>query len=63
MLTSCGLGHKHIHSDWYYNNLEHWKILECNKESCITNNADTLEKHIDNDGNQICDICGYDMTE
>lgn len=59
-LASCDftLKHEHIQDEkWSYNEEQHWKNVTCTWNMCKFDIV--TEEHIDNDGNGICDECGY----
>ena len=57
---SCGyVTSKHEHTgEWYINEEIHFYEYTCGCET-----KDIAELHLDGDDNQMCDICGYDMSE
>ena len=53
-----GSANGHTESDWQKSTTDHWKYCTvCNEE--IVNSR---SGHADNDSNNTCDSCGYDMT-
>ena len=62
LLVSCDsnyLPHKHIKGVWEYNETQHWQDVICTWNKCDINIVS--EDHIDEDENDICDVCGYTM--
>jgi hypothetical protein len=58
-LTSCDSPkHEHISGKWEYNNEQHWRTGTCSKNKCDI--EPLIENHIDDDKNNVCDICSYD---
>ena len=53
-----GSANGHTESDWQKSNDEHWKVCGV----CTEEIANSRSTHADNDGNNACDICSYDMT-
>lgn len=48
--------HEHTYdSVWLYDETQHWHAATCEHAELESDRAD----HIDNDGNDICDVCGY----
>lgn len=59
-LSSCdfNLMHEHIQDEkWSFDSEMHWKEVTCTWNVCKTNYV--FEEHYDNDGDYICDACGY----
>ena len=52
--------HEHILGEWQYDESYHWRSCECNWDMC---DVDISGEHYDDDGNSVCDACGYEMTE
>ncbi|MBQ7363629.1 MAG: hypothetical protein IJW48_04155 [Clostridia bacterium] len=61
--TSCDLSeHKHTKSGWKYTETEHWRVLECNRDNCVLEQeAYDLGNHNDENSDNICDVCGYEI--
>lgn len=57
---ACGyVTPEHEHTgEWYMNEEIHFYEYTCGCET-----KDIAELHLDGDGNGLCDICGYDMSE
>ena len=62
--TACGiLKHEHTKSDWKHSETEHWRVPECDRINCAVEDVVyDFGKHIDEDENDICDICGYEYV-
>ena len=59
-LASCdfNLMHEHIQDEkWSFDSEMHWKKVTCTWNVCKTNYVS--EEHYDNDGDYVCDECGY----
>lgn len=59
-LASCysNLPHQHFQEEkWSFDSEMHWKEVTCIWNVCKTNYVS--EEHYDNDGDYICDACGY----
>lgn len=48
--------HEHDYSAWNHDEQSHWRI--CPEDKDIKEGS--VAKHIDEDGNGVCDVCGYD---
>ena len=61
LLWSCNiLEHEHTMSGWKYNENEHWRQPVCGRNDCIVQaEVHDLGEHVDEDENEICDVCGY----
>lgn len=53
-LSLCEIGHKHTLGEWQYNGSGHFR--EC---SCGYTIAEITSKHIDQNSDDLCDICNY----
>ena len=62
--TACGiLKHEHTKSDWKHSETEHWRVPECDRSDCAVEEVVyDLGEHIDEDENDICDVCGYEYV-
>lgn len=60
LLASCNLAHKHKKSQWYYNDIEHWRVYECEEDN---QEVFDLGKHIDENNDNLCDICNYYLSK
>lgn len=63
LLVSCDSNyfpHKHIQGVWEYNETQHWQDVICTWNKCDINIVS--EDHIDEDENDICDVCGYTFS-
>ena len=59
-LASCNfLKHEHISGPWEYDEAQHWRSITCTWNKCDFNIAP--ENHYDNDKDDVCDACGYNM--
>ena len=48
--------HEHTYdSVWLYDDAQHWHAASCEHEDMEADRGD----HVDSDGNDICDVCGY----
>ena len=56
LFPSCVALHNHTFGEWQYNGSEHFK--EC---SCGYSIYESSSKHIDEDKDDACDICGYSI--
>lgn len=58
-LTACDKEeppHEHtFDSTWLYDETQHWHAATCEHAELESDRGD----HVDNDGNDICDVCGY----
>lgn len=62
LLVSCNsLKHEHINGEWEYNETHHWQGITCTWNKCDFDMQPA--EHIDEDENDICDACGYDMSK
>ena len=52
--------HEHILGEWQYDESYHWRSCECTWDMC---DVDISGEHYDDDGNSVCDACGYVMPE
>ena len=60
--SSCNLfKHEHVFVEWHYDETHHWKELECPWNICDIN-PERLA-HVDENGDDICDDCVYEMKE
>lgn len=60
ILFGCGINHQHTKSDWKYNETEHWRVPECDRENCnVEEVVYDFGKHIDDNLDSRCDICDY----
>jgi len=58
LLASCvPLKHEHTYGDWISGEDGHFHLY-----SCDCPQAEIYELHIDDDKNDICDVCGYEMS-
>lgn len=58
-LASCDtLMHKHINGDWEMDETHHWQKVNCSWNICKSY-ATSYGEHCDNDGDYVCDECGY----
>lgn len=58
-LASCDSSkHEHITGDWKYNEYGHWQPITCSLNTCHIEEA-PISDHVDNNTDNICDICGY----
>lgn len=59
--TACGIfKHEHTKSDWKYNEIEHWRLPECDRSDCAVEQVVyDLGDHIDENEDGTCDVCGY----
>ena len=60
LLTACDSGkeppHEHeFDSTWLYDETQHWHAAACEHTDLESDRGD----HVDADGNDICDVCGY----
>ena len=60
LLTACDSGkeppHEHsFDSTWLYDETQHWHAAACEHTDLESDRGD----HVDTDGNDICDVCGY----
>ena len=60
LMTACDSGkeppHEHsFDSTWLYNETQHWHAAACEHTDLESDRGD----HVDADGNDICDVCGY----
>ena len=58
LLVACEKEKPHEHtfdSVWLYDEVQHWHGASCEHDDAETDRGD----HVDSDGNDICDICGY----
>lgn len=64
-LASCDLSeHDHTKSDWKYDEAEHWRVHECDKKNCtVENKIYDSALHIDDNGDILCDVCGYRLKK
>lgn len=56
-LASCDLSekeHKHTYGAWQYDEYKHWREYACGCE-----HEAEMDTHTNNDGDALCDICGY----
>ena len=61
-LSSCELFlHEHTSGEWKYDDAVHWRESYCSLEICDFDIKE--EAHYDNDGNSVCDACGYAMPK
>lgn len=61
LLASCdSLKHEHIKGEWEHNETQHWQGVTCTWNKCDFNISS--EDHIDEDENDICDVCGYEYV-
>ena len=62
--TACGIfKHEHTKSDWKQSETEHWRVPECDRSDCAVEEVVyDLGEHIDEDENDICDVCGYEYV-
>ena len=60
--ASCdSLKHEHITDDkWSHNEHSHWKNITCSWNWCQFDIV--TEEHKDDDGNLLCDVCGFEMS-
>ena len=65
LFSSCNIfEHGHTMSDWKYNETEHWREPVCGRNHCIIQTeVHDLGEHIDEDENELCDVCGYKTTQ
>ena len=57
LLSACtSIKHEHIVGDWQDGGEHHWRPVSCTWNRCDINPV--LENHVDEDKNDICDICG-----
>ena len=63
--ASCTVSeHNHTKSDWKYSETEHWRVPECDKESCtIEDEVYDFGVHVDDNNDTLCDICGYQLKK
>ena len=61
LLASCdSLKHEHTPGKWQHNEKVHWRVPICSWDMC---DFDIIEnQHIDEDENDICDVCGYEYV-
>lgn len=58
-LASCDSSkHEHITGDWKYNEYGHWQPITCSLNTCHIEEA-PISDHVDDNTDNICDICGY----
>ena len=61
-LASCDSSkHEHITGDWEHNEYGHWQPIICNLNTCDLEAVPLLE-HVDDNDDNICDVCGYIQT-
>lgn len=53
--------HEHI-SEWKYDESTHWQVVTCTTNECDFN-MPSPTNHIDENNDEKCDICGYNMPE
>ena len=53
--------HKHLPSEWQYNETVHWQTIHCTLGKCDIDPG--LYEHFDNDGDGVCDECGYERAK
>ena len=62
LLVSCdSFKHEHIIGEWRYDENAHWRIVTCTWGKCDFNIKQ--EPHVNEDENNVCDVCGYVMSE
>ena len=60
LLSSCDmLKHEHIMGEWQYDENVHWRVPKCTWNRCDFDIAE--EPHTDEDKNDICDTCEYNI--
>ena len=58
-LASCDSSkHEHITEDWKYNEYGHWQPITCSLNTCNLEES-PISDHVDDNTDNICDICGY----
>ena len=58
-LASCDSSkHEHITGDWKYNEYGHWQPITCSLNTCNLEES-PISDHVDDNTDNICDICGY----
>lgn len=58
LLASCDSGEEHVHTftdEWRYDASGHWHTATCEHADEVSDKG----AHVDSDGNDICDVCGY----
>ena len=58
-LASCDSSkHEHITEDWKYNEYGHWQPITCSLNTCNLEES-PISDRVDDNSDNICDICGY----
>ncbi|MBO7303951.1 MAG: hypothetical protein J6V09_01855 [Clostridia bacterium] len=56
LLASCDKPHTHRYIEWEYDEYKHWRGYAC---GCDLEGE--LDIHINDDGDEFCDVCGYEV--
>ena len=60
-LSSCAyIKHEHTEGPWQYDNLNHWKNIECARKKCDF--APQKERHSDLNHDHVCDVCDGEIA-
>lgn len=64
-LSACNtVQHEHTMSEWKYSETMHWRVSVCSRNECaLPDVVYDYGEHVDEDKNEICDVCGYTMPE
>lgn len=58
LLASCEKSCVHTYGDWQYNEYGHWQPITCSLNTCNLEES-PISDHVDDNTDNICDICGY----
>lgn len=51
--------HEHTYStEWVFNSTQHWHPASCDDTNSVSEQAD----HVDENGDSVCDVCGFNYT-
>lgn len=56
--SACHLfKHEHIPGKWEYDEAKHWRSIDCTWDKCDI--YPSIESHVDQNNDGICDVCNY----
>ena len=57
VLAACdNVGHEHTYGLWQHDEFKHWR-----EYSCGCDLEEEIDTHTNNDGDALCDVCGYNV--